>query len=460
MPADETPDGVSDLLSLRKQELLGLAETEGVEVNPSATKRVIVDSILEHRLQADSVAATEQDATEATVHALTHDLGRGDRDPSGEPSSPTHDGETPWPTALKDLILGEKLNVLLVFIPTAILFEFAFHNETAVFITSAIAIVPLAKLLGRATEELALRTTEGVGGLLNATFGNAVELIIAGLALSQGLILVVQASLVGSIIGNLLLVLGLSFLLGGIKHDKQSFNPTAASANGSLLLLALLALFIPAAMLMSQGKFDQASAADPPQSILNTSHATAVILLISYGLYLYFSLKTHSHLYVGGGHSDHESPTMSLRFALTTLLVSTALVAWMAEMLVASLEHAAHELHLPQVFIGMIIIPVVGNAAEHLSAVTTAMKNKMELSLGIAIGSSTQIALLVAPLMVVLGWILGQPMSLAFGLLETAILFGTVLLVNQIASDGESNWLEGAMLLLAYAVVGVAYLFH
>lgn len=475
-----------DLMGLRKSELLELAADEGVEVEATATKRVIADHIIAARAEAgdsetdeapvltsdddDAAEATASDSDDVTTASgstapaeasAASQTASASSDTASEPTSGDGPNENdPWTKASMDLVKSDRLNWLLVFFPITLAFEFILHNDTGVFVCACLAIIPLAKMMGHATEELALRYNEGIGGLLNATFGNAVEMIIAGIALWNGYILVVQASIVGSILGNLLLVLGLSFLLGGLKHDRQTFNSTAASANGSLLLLALIAMLIPAAVMMSNGLFAQSDALNLPKEVLNTSHATAIILLLAYFTFLWFSLKTHSHLYAGGGHSDHEVPTMSKRFAFGALMAITVLVALMAEALVGSLEHAAESLHLPEIFIGMILIPLVGNAAEHLAAVTTAMKNKMELSLGIAIGSSTQIALLVAPLMVVLGWIIGQEMSLAFGILETAVLVGTVLLVNQIAGDGESNWLEGAMLLFAYAVVAMAYLFH
>jgi Ca2+:H+ antiporter len=318
--------------------------------------------------------------------------------------------------------------------------------------------MPLAHLMGKATEEIALRTSESMGGLLNATFGNAVELIIAMFAIlaaartpavSDTMVLVVQASLIGSILGNLLLVLGLALLYGGIKHKEQTFTVAAASMNGSLLLLAVMALITPAAIHMADRGLDD---------VLMVSRAAAVVLLVLYGLALLFQLGTHAEIFHTDTHSEHEHPTMQSRDAWLLLTLATALVSAMAHVLVHNLESAVEAWHMPQLFIGVILLPFFGNAAEHFTAVLVAGKDKMDLAIGIAIGSSVQIALLVAPVMVLVAWVAGVDLSLEFGLLETVATFFSVLVANSLLSDGRTNWLEGAMLLGTYLILAVAFL--
>ncbi len=350
-----------------------------------------------------------------------------------------------------------KLNWLLLALPIAIWASWS-HNQTMAFAFSMIAIMPLAFLMGKGTEEIALRTGEAIGGLLNATFGNAVELIIAGLAIYAAskdpeildtMVTVTQASLIGSILGNLLLVMGLAIFWGGIKHKIQSFNSDAIQMNGSLLLLAVVAFIIPSAVHHSGGT-------DIDVEVL--SRYTAIVLLAIYGLALLFQLKTHADVFATeAGHGTHENPVMTNRDAWALLLIATALVAWMAHILVHSLEAAVNEWNMPELFIGVILLPFFGNAAEHFTAVIVAGKDKMDLSLAIAIGSSVQIALFAAPLMVLLAWSLGVPLTLEFGLLETAATFISVLVANSILADGKSNWLEGVMLIASYVILALAF---
>ncbi len=329
--------------------------------------------------------------------------------------------------------------------------------------------MPLAFLMGRATEEIALRTSESIGGLLNATFGNAAEMIIAifaiiaasnaNLATPEGvltqstMINLVQASLIGSILGNLLLIMGLSFVWGGLHHSEQTFSTNASRSNGSLLLLSMLVLIVPSVYSYSvegQKGIDGLS---------NLSHIASVILISIYFLFLLFQLKTHVHLFATEGAHFEESE-MSQRDSIILLVLSTVLVSWMAHILVHSVEVAADEFGLPYLFIGVILLPFFGNAAEHFTAVVVAGKNKMELSFAISMGSSTQIAVFVAPLMVLISWFLDVPLTFEFGLLETISVFLSVLIVNSIAEDGRSNWLEGAMLLGSYTILGAAFLFY
>jgi len=357
-----------------------------------------------------------------------------------------------------------KLNILLFALPITLYFNYVDQNHSMAFFSSLIAIMPLAFLMGRATEEIALRTTESLGGLLNATFGNAAELIIAVLLILEAsrvadpeaqsfFIHLVQASLIGSILGNLLLVMGLAFVWGGIHHSEQKYSETQVSSNGSLLLLSMIVLVIPTVFHSSVGGEGGES------RVLDLSHIAAAILLLVYGLFLLFQFRTHVHLFATDG-SHHEEPEMTQRDSIILLIVATVLVSWMAEILVHSVESAAEDFGLPHLFIGVILLPLFGNAAEHFTAVTVAGKDKMDLSFAISMGSSTQIAVFIAPLMVIIAWALGVPLTFEFGILETVSAFLAVLIVNSIAADGKSNWLEGAMLLSSYAVLAAAFLFH
>ena len=357
-----------------------------------------------------------------------------------------------------------KLNILLLALPITLYFNYVDQDHSLAFFSSLIAIMPLAFLMGRATEEIALRTTESLGGLLNATFGNAAELIIAVLLILEAsrvadpetqsfFIHLVQASLIGSILGNLLLVMGLAFVWGGIHHSEQKYSETQVSSNGSLLLLSMIVLVIPTVFHSSVGGEGGDS------RLLDLSHIAAAILLLVYGLFLLFQFRTHVHLFATEG-SHHEEPEMSQRDSIILLVVATVLVSWMAEILVHSVEYAAEDFGLPHLFIGVILLPLFGNAAEHFTAVTVAGKDKMDLSFAISMGSSTQIAVFIAPLMVIIAWALGVPLTFEFGILETVSAFLAVLIVNSIAADGKSNWLEGAMLLSSYGVLAAAFLFH
>ena len=353
---------------------------------------------------------------------------------------------------------SNKLNWLLLAVPLALWAKFFAHDPTLAFATSMVAIMPLAFLMGKATEEIALRYSESIGGLLNATFGNAVEIIIATLAIitayrspevADTMITVVKASLIGSILGNLLLVLGLALLWGGINHSEQKFSTDANSSNGSLLMLAIMALIIPFALGMAGGTSN---------AVLELSRYAAIVLLLIYCLALIFQLKTHTYLYEPAHEQEaHDNPTMTIKDAWTLLILATIFVGIMAEILVHSIHDAASSWGLPELFIGVILLPFFGNAAEHFSAVLVAGKDKMDLALGIAIGSSVQIAVFVAPLMVIFAWVMGVDLSMDFGILETVATFISILIANMILSDGKSNWLEGAMLIACYVVLGIAF---
>ena len=311
--------------------------------------------------------------------------------------------------------------------------------------------------MGTATEEIAVVAGPNLGGLLNATFGNATELIIAIIALRAGYVNVVKASITGSIIGNLLLVMGFSMLLGGIRYKEQTFQSLIARMNAAAMNLAVIAILVPTAV-------NYTSEGISETTLQNLSLAVAVVLIIVYILTLVFSMKTHSYLYDVGLaeteliESEQDSPNIVLWIGV--LFACTLCVAFESELLVDSLEVATSQLGLTALFTGVVVVPIIGNAAEHATAVTVAMKNKMDLSLSVAVGSTMQIALFVAPLLVIIGKVMGQPMDLDFNPFELVAVAASVLIANSISSDGKSNWLEGTLLLATYAVLAFAFFFH
>ena len=349
------------------------------------------------------------------------------------------------------------LTLLLLAIPLALVARLLHWPATAVFALSGLAIVPLAKWIGTATEHLAVHVGPSLGGLLNATFGNATELIIALFALHAGLVEVVKASITGSVIGNVLFVLGLALLLGGWGRDKQTFNRTAAGVGATQLTLAVIGLLIPAAFAHTLRTTNVGQRAFLEEEV---SIVVAALLILSYLLGLLFSLRTHTHLYTAEEGEAMHGTIWSRSRSLAVLLAATVGVAVMSETLVHSLEEAVKVLGWSDIFVGVILVPIIGNAAEHLTAVTVAMKNKMDLSLGIALGSSTQIALFVAPLLVLLSLQFSRPMNLLFNPFELVAIGLAVFIANLIAGDGESTWYEGVQLLLAYAIVAIAFFFH
>ncbi len=359
-------------------------------------------------------------------------------------------------------------NWLLIFVPVTIALEhFAPHQHLLVFLTAAVAILPLAGWMSRATEHLAEQAGEGVGGLLNATFGNAAELIIAFAALRAGLHDVVKASIAGSIIGNILLVLGAAMFAGGLRHSEQSYNAAGTRSQATLLTLSAIALVLPAAYSGAVGRRITEGvtglSADLAQDVVLLSVAIAVVLLAVYVLFLVYSLITHKALFAGA--VAHETATAGPlpwppHRSLTILAVATAAIAWVSEILVGAIEPTAHAFGLSNVFVGVFVVAILGNAAEHASAVTAAMKNRMDLSLAIAIGSSVQVALFVAPVLVIASlWVGPGPMDLVFsgGLVATVLL--SVLITGQVAGDGRSDWLRGVLLLAVYLIFGLAFFF-
>ncbi|GBG25201.1 Vacuolar cation/proton exchanger 2 [Hondaea fermentalgiana] len=405
--------------------------------------------------------------------------------------------------AARDFVLGNKVCIFLLCIPFGVLAAALDWGNQAIFILNFFAILPLAQLLGDFTEEVALYTNDTIGGLLNATLGNATELIISIFAIQKGLLRVVQVSLLGSVLSNELLVTGCCFLFGGLYHSEQHFNAHIAAIDSSLLLMAVLGLSIPAAF--SSTVRSDCLVPCQVDSIVTISHVTALMLFFLYGMLLVFQLKTHTHLMdvahgaVGDGDEDEdddqgyvdddgaqgaavhnqdgnengksvlselegeqdpEEATMSLQGAIFMLGVTTVLVAICSELLVGSIEEVSVSWGLSEVFIGLILLPIIGNAAEHATAITVAIKGKMDLALGVALGSSVQIALCVVPALCVVGWIVDKPLTLDFHPFETVVLVVSVLVVTSTVRQGTSTWLEGIMLIISYCIIAVAYFYR
>ncbi|KAL0933354.1 Ca2+:H+ antiporter [Colletotrichum truncatum] len=405
---------------------------------------------------------------------------------------------------LQRTLLNSWINILILAAPAGIAISYVGSvNKIAVFVVNFIAIIPLAAMLGFATEEIALRTGESLGGLLNATFGNAVELIVAIIALAEGKVLIVQTSLIGSILSNLLLVMGFCFFFGGLRRPEQYFNTTVAQTAASLLALAVASVIVPTV-------FDKNDGTDNNVHVAALSRGTAVILLIIYASYLFFQLKTHQAVFneesqkvaakpwsrgglkegalarglAGTGarmaqtgvrgenereelsrimmqrpaedDDEEEDPQLHFFVAVGTLTISTVLIAFCAEAMVSSIDYVTKTSGISEEFVGLILLPIVGNAAEHATAVTVAIKDKMDLAIGVAVGSSMQVALFLIPLLVIIGWGMGNDaMTLSFDLFQVAVLFVAVLLVNYLIGDGKSHWLEGLQLICLYAIIAV-----
>ena len=360
-------------------------------------------------------------------------------------------GQSAGAQALRLSIGNWRISILLL-VPGAVVLETLHSHPVAIFGVAALALVPLASLLGDATEELAGHVGPALGGFLNATLGNATELIIAFLALHSGHIEVVKASITGSIIGNLLLVFGLAVLAGGFGREKQTFNRTAIGANTSMLFLAVVALVMPAIFdLAVFGRLEETG-----ETIERLSFWTAAVLLISYFASLIFTFRTHKDVFRG---KSHHTPSLGRGVAIAVLTVATIFIALASEILVGQIEYVTKSLGWTELFVGLVIVATVGNAAEHSTAVMAARKDQMDLALNIAVGSSTQIALFVAPLLVVASQFMAAPMSLVFHPLEIAAVIFSVGVVTLVSQDGETNWFEGLQLLSVYVILGVFFYF-
>ena len=353
---------------------------------------------------------------------------------------------------------------LLPFIPIAVALEVAHADPVIVFAASALGVIPTASLMGTATEQLAARSGPGIGGLLNVTFGNAPELIIALFALGAGLHEVVKASIIGSILGNILLVMGAAMLVGGLKRERQFFDRTAASVQSIMLLLAIAALVMPAVFELIEGT----GLPNPGEERVNydstveqLSFAVAIVLILTYVSGLVFSLRTHRELFNPvHDEQEHEGEPWTVRRAVIALAIAGALVGLMSEILVGSISEASESIGLSEFFVGVFVVAIVGNAAEHWVAVLVAMKDKMDLAVNIAIGSSAQIALFVGPILVLCSFVLGpHPMALVFNGFEIGAVILAAVIANQVTQEGESTWFEGLQLLAVYLVFGLAFYF-
>ena len=345
------------------------------------------------------------------------------------------------------------LRAFLVFVPVSLGLGMSHASPTWVFLSSCLAVLPLAGLMGEATEHLTHRTGPGVGGLLNATFGNAAELIIAFIALWAGGKEIVKASLTGSIIGNILMVLGAAMLVGGWKHKELRFSRIAAETGSSMMVLAVVAFVIPAIYALVTDHTH-------PEHTESLSFDISWVLIFTYAASLFFSLNTHQHLFAGEGADDelepHDKP-WSTRTSLAVLFAAAALVGWVSEYLVHAVSAAGQSLGLGKVFMGVVVVAVVGNAAEHSTAVLVAAKGRMDLALGIAMGSSMQIALFVAPVLVIVGHLFGRPLGLEFTVMEVVAIFLAVAAVSLLVHDGKTNWFEGVQLLAIYLILAFAF---
>ncbi|KAK7262029.1 hypothetical protein RIF29_28357 [Crotalaria pallida] len=362
------------------------------------------------------------------------------------------------------VLIKAKINVLLPFGPLAILLHYTTAKHGLVFFFSLVGITPLAERLGYATEQLAFYTGPTVGGLLNATFGNATEMIISIYALKNGMIRVVQQSLLGSILSNMLLVLGCAFFTGGIVHHKkvQVFNKAAAVVNSGLLLMAVMGILFPAVLHFTHSEVHFG------KSVLSLSRFSSCIMLVAYASYLFFQLRGQQNLYSpvdevadNGENSDEEEELELTKWeAIVWLAILTAWVSVLSGYLVDAIEGASESLNMSVAFISVILLPIVGNAAEHASAIMFAMKDKLDITIGVAVGSSTQISMFVIPFCVVVGWCMGKEMDLNFQLFETATLFITVLVVAFMMQEGTSNYFKGLMLILCYLIVAASFFVH
>ena len=364
----------------------------------------------------------------------------------------------PRPRLISGLLSDPRrwVDALVVFVPVALILAFLRADSTAIFITAALGIIPLAGILGEATDALATRAGTRAGALLNATFGNAAELIITITAIRAGLLNVVKASITGSIIGNILLVLGLSVLAGGLRHGFQRFGRGGVSVSMTMMTIAIIGLLVPAV-------FASAIASSSRVNVEYLSLGVAAALMIAYVLSLLFSFtalaKKERVAPLAPEPEEEGLPDWSVRRALIVLVAAVVFIAWLSEILVAAIEPVILERGLTELFVGVIVVPIIGNAAEHLVAMQMALKNKMDVALEIALGSSTQVALFVGPLLVFISLAFGTPMSLVFNPFELAALVASVVIAALISLDGESNWLEGAQLLIVYIILALAFFY-
>jgi Ca2+:H+ antiporter len=356
--------------------------------------------------------------------------------------------QSPW-KALDEIIFGKMVSIFLILIPFCFLAKNLHWGAIWVFWSNFLVMIPLASILGDFTEEVAAHTNQIVGGLINATFGNAVEVVVAIQALLANEIRVVQASMIGSIFSNLLLVLGCCFFFGGLKYREQSFNPTVATANMSLLALSSMALILPTPF-ASYYEIDDSR-------VLLVSRTAAIFLISMYVQLLIFQLRTHSYMF---DDEEDDEPRLSMRVSIIGLLVATLAITVFSDMLVESIDGFVTSTGISRTFVGLVILPIVGNAVEHITAVTVAMKNKMDLAMGVAVGSCTQISLFVVPITVLVGWVLDRNMTLNFPIFEISLFTMSVIIVSICLSNPRGNWLLGSLLITTYIMVAVGFFFE
>lgn len=451
----------------------GITSRSSVSLGSSATSSANVQSELDRpsceskdaspRIKERSPALedrTNKNAGYQQLHAGHNESPREDRSPRGDaaralsPRVVHASPERPHEPFCRQQfrLLGDMffqwLNVLLIFVPIGMGVRYARCNDAIVFSANFLAIIPLASMLGNFTEALSYHTGQLIGGLLNATFGNAVEMIICIQSVKLGLIRVVQGNLLGSVLSNLLLVLGMAIFASGLIRKDSHFNSQGAAANMSCLLVASISVCLPTVFRTVHGSSDE--------EVLLISRICSCFLILVYGLFLFFMLKTHSDLFVDEGDQDEDEECLSAPLATLLLAFCTLVVAACSQNVVGSIEGVSENYGLPKAFIGVILLPIVGNAAEHATAVGCAYKGMMDLALGVAVGSSTQIALFVVPWAVLFGWIYDQPMDLNFRLFDTVCQMLSVFLVSQVLQHGNTNWLHGAMLMVVYFIIATA----
>ncbi|EEB09490.1 CaCA proton/calcium exchanger [Schizosaccharomyces japonicus yFS275] len=377
---------------------------------------------------------------------------------NNDPTFARHFSFTNMLLVTRSVLFSNYLNILLVFVPLGLIWGWMQWSVKLIFLFNMLAIVPLASLLSFATEQLSAIAGPTIGGLLNATFGNAIELIVGILALKEGELRVVQASLLGSILSNLLLVLGMCLVAGGIKQQISKFNVTVAQTMMAMLALSTATLLIPAAFHLTVPQN-----AHNEDALITLSRGTSVLVLIVYILLLVFQLRTHRDVCndpVAAFEEPEEPPMLGIKAACAMLAIVTVVVSLCADQLVSSIDDLTKEVNISKTFVGLIILPIVGNAAEHVTAVIVSLRGQMDLALGVAIGSSLQIALFLAPFLVLVGAFISQPLTLYFEAFETVILFVSVLLVNYLIQDGSSHWLEGVQLLALYGIIVLAFFLY
>lgn len=343
---------------------------------------------------------------------------------------------------------------MLVFIPISILLGLFTTNHMLIFTTTILAIVPLARIMGYATKEIAIQTNPIIGGFLSATFGNSIELIIALLALQEGLFVMVQASMIGSIVGNILLLIGLSIFAGGLHYKNQRFNNETIAVSSTMLIIVVAGLAIPTA-------YSFLTPEAPHITIQFLSTAVAVVMALIYGLGLIFSFRTHKDLYDASDEirAAHEKPTMSIRFAAGTLLISIIVVSFVSDFLVQSITEVALTIGITQTFIGIVIIGLITNIAENANAIHFALQNKLDVSIEIGLSSAIQIALFVVPILMFVSFVFGYGFTLVFSVFEILALMLAVVIINYLSADGKCNWLEGAQLISVYFIIAIAFFF-